>query len=313
MDMRSAGYVPPGSDSTSKDCLSFGERPSTPEHIAKWRTTQKEPGTASQHPGLHDFKPPKDIRYGIESSASDHVEQVFPHGPQTEMGQYMNGRAEGIYRLRSREPLGKSMSRGTKLPSHMTDPDFRFGATSDFSESSKGLLYPEDRDDDASKDEIYKKSHGNFGPGEQRRRNYDWKVDPATHRFGKIPPRREKEGKLHRLLRAVARCSQTLCAAVKKVLNPDADEEFKKPAIIPKTVDDARFYKADQLGRVKAVEYVWCSLRRDLPMTLSSSMIAQPETICITHSEAARSCRQIDCSSGTRRHGRLPARRLHRG
>lgn len=31
---------------------------------------------------------------------------------------------------------------------------------------------------------LYRKTHGNFDPGEQKRRNYDWKMDPTEHCFG---------------------------------------------------------------------------------------------------------------------------------
>ena len=31
---------------------------------------------------------------------------------------------------------------------------------------------------------MYKKTHGNFDPGEQKQRSYDWKFEPNDHRFG---------------------------------------------------------------------------------------------------------------------------------
>lgn len=194
MDMRPAGYVPPGANESSTDCLKFQERPTTPEHIRKWRTSQRAPGEVSIHPGLSDFKPDKQRIYGNITKDSDHVSDVFPHGPQTEMGQYMQGRAEAIYRQRAKEPLGKSMPRGTALPSHMQQKEFAFGVKSDTSESAKGLLYPEDRDEDQEKEAVYRKSHGNFAPGEQRRRDYNWQFDPASHRFGVVGSREEKDG-----------------------------------------------------------------------------------------------------------------------
>ncbi len=33
-------------------------------------------------------------------------------------------------------------------------------------------------------DEMYKKTHGNFGPGEQKNRQYQWEIDVNKHRFG---------------------------------------------------------------------------------------------------------------------------------
>ena len=32
--------------------------------------------------------------------------------------------------------------------------------------------------------EMYKKTHGNYDPGEQKQRNYQWKFDPADHCYG---------------------------------------------------------------------------------------------------------------------------------
>ena len=31
---------------------------------------------------------------------------------------------------------------------------------------------------------MYRDTHGNFDPGEQKERNYNWKFDPNSHRFG---------------------------------------------------------------------------------------------------------------------------------
>lgn len=31
---------------------------------------------------------------------------------------------------------------------------------------------------------MYKKTHGNFDPGEQKRRDYEWNFDHTAHRFG---------------------------------------------------------------------------------------------------------------------------------
>ena len=35
-----------------------------------------------------------------------------------------------------------------------------------------------------SGDELYKRSHGTYGVGEQKRRDYQWKVNPEEFRFG---------------------------------------------------------------------------------------------------------------------------------
>jgi hypothetical protein len=32
--------------------------------------------------------------------------------------------------------------------------------------------------------DLYRKTHGNYQPGEQKKRDYNWKMDPAEHMFG---------------------------------------------------------------------------------------------------------------------------------
>lgn len=52
--------------------------------------------------------------------------------------------------------------------------------------NAKEILYPlgggqNEHEEFASQ---YKKTHGNFAPGEQKNREYNWKFDPNDHRFG---------------------------------------------------------------------------------------------------------------------------------
>ena len=61
------------------------------------------------------------------------------------------------------------------------------------SESAKQVLYPQGREKEEKPEvsDMYNKTHGAFGPGEQKHRNYMWPVDNGKHRFGyaeaKIP------------------------------------------------------------------------------------------------------------------------------
>lgn len=34
--------------------------------------------------------------------------------------------------------------------------------------------------------EMYLKSHADYEAGEQKKRTYDWKIDPTDFRFGKV-------------------------------------------------------------------------------------------------------------------------------
>lgn len=46
------------------------------------------------------------------------------------------------------------------------------------------MIFPVDNPEVNSTSDLYKKSHGSYGPGEQRRRGYNWNIDPETTRFG---------------------------------------------------------------------------------------------------------------------------------
>lgn len=79
---------------------------------------------------------------------------------------------------------------------------------------------------------MYTKTHGNFAPGEQKTRDYNYPVNPVDHRFG---------------------------FGEKKVLNGAAmsvhaerfESSFPKTVIVKKTVEDHKAVAQDQLGTVK--------------------------------------------------------------
>ena len=62
----------------------------------------------------------------------------------------------------------------------------KFGIPSTGLENAKDMLYPAGaaHNDDQHIQDMYRKTHGNFAPGEQKNRNYNWKFNPADHRFG---------------------------------------------------------------------------------------------------------------------------------
>lgn len=58
--------------------------------------------------------------------------------------------------------------------------------TSSATEPAKALIFPVDSNfDTAAGYDLYKRSHGSYGPGEQRTRGYDWSVDPHRTTFGR--------------------------------------------------------------------------------------------------------------------------------
>lgn len=109
------------------------------------------------------------------------------------LADFHNDLKEGQYASNVREPLGKSYVRGHQLPGVVESDGFKFGVPTVGSESAKDVLYPKGREKEERPDvsAMYNKTHGAFGPGEQKQRNYEWPVDTTAHRFGygeaKIP------------------------------------------------------------------------------------------------------------------------------
>ena len=79
---------------------------------------------------------------------------------------------------------------------------------------------------------MYRKTHGNFAPGEQKKRDYEWNLDPNAHRFGYA----EKK---------------VLNGAALALHNERHEEAFPKTVIVKKTVEDQKAVTGDQLGRSK--------------------------------------------------------------
>ncbi|KAK9823062.1 hypothetical protein WJX81_005585 [Elliptochloris bilobata] len=98
--------------------------------------------------------------------------------------------AERIYASTRREPLGRSWVRGHELPPE----GCTFGRPpTDAGERAVQAIFPTGRPWQSSQDPshpqhaLYIRSHGSHGPGEQRRRGYNWAgagLDPTEHVFG---------------------------------------------------------------------------------------------------------------------------------
>lgn len=88
---------------------------------------------------------------------------------------------------------------------------------------------------------MYITTHGNYGPGEQRQRDYDWINNPRiaegtgntqAHAFGYGEDR-------------------TVNGAQAAVMPERALEAFPKTVIVKKTVEDFKAVSSDMLGTVK--------------------------------------------------------------
>jgi len=86
-----------------------------------------------------------------------------------------------------KEPLGQGYSRKYEWPEQAEQGAMKFGVPTTGLENAKDILYPMGGahiSDDPNTHSMYRYTHGNFAPGEQKKRDYDWKFDPSEHAFG---------------------------------------------------------------------------------------------------------------------------------
>jgi hypothetical protein len=82
-----------------------------------------------------------------------------------------------VYKGAAREPLGKSVNRyeNCPLPEKFTKGNKAFGIGSKSSlEPAKDIIFPKVERDTTEEEKVYQVSHGTYGAGEQKNRNYKW-------------------------------------------------------------------------------------------------------------------------------------------
>lgn len=185
------------------DCMIFDERPPTPEEIRKYRRSANlEPGKRFQNPKtVMDLETLQleNKTFGVSSRTSETnaaalLKQNPPNGT---VGKLNFMKAENIYFTTRREPLGKVYSRHHQLPQKYADGrnihqlsliillGEPFGETSrGQNDTAKNLLFPKITEGPSFADDMYKKSHGTWGVGEQKVRGYNWNYDPNKTVFG---------------------------------------------------------------------------------------------------------------------------------
>lgn len=108
-------------------------------------------------------------------NTDDHVEDLWMHRKEDEFEKVVLSLQESTYK---KTPLGRSCIRGHKLPEYMHDGKYRHGVkTSECSEDAKRLIYPLGNSSVNNVNDLHQ-------PGLQKRRNYNWPVDPNTTTFG---------------------------------------------------------------------------------------------------------------------------------
>ena len=244
--LRQAGTQSKTEQEGSKECLTLEERAPTPEHIKKYRqSVVHEPGAVVRHYGMADDKVMAGP-FGLTTTRdpADDMKEVMQTFPTTNIMRYELENREKIYASSKREPLGKTYTRG-----HQLDHIDTFGARIDAlrknkNPESKTLIHPPAAaagDEDEKVKAQYVKSHGNYDPGEQRKRGYDWnlaKLDPNEHAFGITEERVNEQ--------------------VAKVLQ---QEDPTQTTILEKRLEDFRMINIHELGACKKLGHG----DRDLP------------------------------------------------
>ncbi len=172
-------------------CLQFDERPETPREIRKYRKSfHAKPGSRVCHPGAIDDNARLLVKLGGQrlggiprKDTGGHVPECFAQEDRDPVALFLKTKAESKYRRNIREPLGKPYVRGHKFAERNVAP-----AKDEF--NSKELLYPGEEcklstEEESKAHGLYLKSHKSYLPGEQKRRNYDWKgLNKDETRFG---------------------------------------------------------------------------------------------------------------------------------
>ena len=189
-NVRKAGVSTKATDSAAM-CLqpSADSGPGTPPHLKKYRKShQNQPGIKQIHPGLFDdqINFPSSHAFGKKYAGSDHVDQII--GPQNFKGlsSKFNEIKENKYASNIREPLFKGFERGYQWPETIENKENHpFGYPNAKSDPIREIVNPTNPlVNPPEVTEMYKKTHGNFAPGEQKNRDYEWPLDKTTHRFG---------------------------------------------------------------------------------------------------------------------------------
>jgi hypothetical protein len=209
--------------------------------MKKWRKNY-EPGVRQIHPGVaddQDYKKNGDVPYGRSEPVGVKVHDVLNVAPKSYLLEKANQKKEQIYLSHKREPLGTQYKRGHEIPQHLVEKGFGRETPQDVSgDQGKQLLHPYERLVPPEEKALYRKSHANFDPGEQKHRGYKWvdqsgTIDPATYTFGGIVCERDVNG-------------------MGKAMNPALDERIPKdPVVVDKLLEDFREVHGEQLGKPK--------------------------------------------------------------
>ena len=151
------------------------------------------------------------------------------------MADKFNDIKEDQYASHVREPLGQGFSRKYDWPEKAAGGSISFGCNTKGLDSAKEMIFPANgafMNEEKELHALYRKTHGNFAPGEQKNREYNWKFNPSDHVFGY----QEK---------------QVLNGAAAALHAERLEEGYPKTTIVQKVVEDHKAVSNDILGKSK--------------------------------------------------------------
>eukprot|EP00929_Paragymnodinium_shiwhaense_P118733 TRINITY_DN90644_c0_g1_i1.p1 TRINITY_DN90644_c0_g1~~TRINITY_DN90644_c0_g1_i1.p1 ORF type:complete len:550 (+),score=105.87 TRINITY_DN90644_c0_g1_i1:86-1735(+) len=156
------------------------DTPRTPEldQIRRRHRKRAEPGEVYVNWAMKDVPPPDaGDGYGGHGCKGETVAENFMAGHKTGIALYLNTVGERVYKSTKEEPLGTAALRGHRLPKYLDDenwPGFGRATESDLN-TAKEAIFPRGIKEESSEIKaMYRKTHGNFEPGETVHRKYNW-------------------------------------------------------------------------------------------------------------------------------------------
>lgn len=170
--------------------------------------------------------------YGRKTLKTEGVQHVIKAQNLSGFAEKTNNVLEGKYASAVREPLGFGYQRGYMWPEKTQTGCMSFGKPTKDSLHAKELIYAAggSKEEKNEVKRMYIKTHGNYAPGEQKTRDYEWVNNP-----------RVGAGDGETLHHAFGYGEEKLLNGAQKAVMPErAHESFPKTVIVKKTVEDAK-------------------------------------------------------------------------
>lgn len=166
--------------------LNYDEPPQTPPEIKMYRrSNNQEPGKRILNPAqMRDAQTLNldNMAFGRKNVVgADGVKNVMSGTKTTIVDRLSTIKSEKL--SKTQYQLGKSKDLGTLPPNFDYDAVRGVKDTGDQAKA-KDVIFPMLSEDFKKGEDLYKRSHGSYGAGEQKVRGYQWSVDPNSTRFG---------------------------------------------------------------------------------------------------------------------------------